>query len=59
MECLPPEFHDVAVLRRLIFAVVYLPKDTPKYWSVVAWFASHRNPGKMISPDSVKIAVEN
>ena len=38
---------------------MYLPKDIPEYWSVVAWFASHGNPGKTISPDSVKIAVEN
>ena len=60
MELLPSEFHDVTVLRRLIFASVYLPKDIPKYWSVIAWFVSHGSlKGKTLSPDSVKIAVEN
>ena len=60
MELLPSDFHDVTVLRRLIFASVYLPKDIPKYWSVIAWFVSHGSlKGKTLSPDSVKIAVEN
>ena len=60
MDLLPPEVLDVAVLRRIIFAVVHLPKDLPQYWSVVAWFASQGSPsGKSLQPDSVKIAVEN
>ena len=60
MDFLPPELHDVAVLRRVIFATVYLPKDLPQYWSVVAWFASYgSSKGKGLSPDTVKIAVEN
>ena len=26
---------DTAVLRRILFAVVYLPRDCPSYWEVV------------------------
>lgn len=54
MDLLPPELQDISVLRRVIFAVGYLPEDMPLYWEVVAQFASSD-----IKPDSIKIAVEN
>ena len=57
MELLAPELQDLTVLRRLIFAVVYLPKDLPQYWSVVGKFASQG--GKDLEPEIVRLAVEN
>jgi len=31
---------DVSVLRRLLFAVVHLPKDLPNFWGVAVEFAT-------------------
>ena len=46
--------------RRIIFAVVYLPKDLPHYWSVVSEFASRACKSvNSLQPDVVRIAVEN
>ncbi len=60
MELLPPQLQDAAVLRRLVFAAVHLPRDLPHYWSVVTQFASQGNQsGQRLEPESVKIAVEN
>ena len=60
MDLLPPELQDLTVLRRIIFAAVYLPRELPQYWSVVALFASQGiSTGKPLLPTSVKIAVEN
>ena len=57
MDLLPPELHDVAILRRILFASVYVPKDLPDYWLAVTNFASQG--GLSLQPQSVKIAVEN
>jgi len=57
MDLLPLEVLDVAVLRRILFASVHLPRDLPHYWSTIAQFASLT--GKSLQPESVKIAVEN
>ena len=57
MDLLPPELQDLAVLRRIIFAVAQLPKDMPQYWTVVTRFASLGD--KSLQPESVKVAVEN
>ena len=43
---LPPELQDVSVLRRLLFAVRYLPKDLPNYWSLVGAFITTQCRGK-------------
>ena len=58
MDLLPPELQDISVLRRVIFAVGYLPEDMPLYWSVVSQFASIGSKN-VIKPEAIKIAVEN
>ena len=48
---------DVSSLRRLLFAVKQLPKDTPNYWSIVCEFVF---PGKLdVDQDKVRVLVEN
>ena len=48
---------DVSSLRRLLFAVTQLPKDTPNYWSIVCEFVF---PGKLdVDQNKVRILVEN
>ena len=52
---------DPGVLRRMMFATSYLPRDLPNYWEVIVSFANQEsNPGKWdISPDIAKITMEN
>jgi hypothetical protein len=57
MEALPQEIQDLAILRRIIFASAYLPKDLPQYWSIVSVFASQGR--QVLQLESVRIAVEN
>jgi len=38
MDQLPVEFQDLSLLRSLLFAVTYLPKDLPQYWFIVEKF---------------------
>ena len=57
MDMLPPELQDVTILRRILFASAYLPRDLPNYWLAIAHFASHG--GLSLEYQSVKIAVEN
>lgn len=60
MELLPPELADITILRRILFASTYIPREFPGYWTVVTDFAkAGSSGGKMISPDTVKTAVEN
>ena len=60
MELLPIELRDPSTLRRLVFAVVSLPKDLPNYWSIVTEFvAIETEETEVLSPGSVRIAVEN
>ena len=59
MDLLPSELRDVAVLRRIIFASVYLPKDVPNYWSVLTQFATQECQLGSLQTESVKVAVEN
>ena len=60
MELLPVELRDPSILRRLVFAAVYLPRDLPYYWSIVTEFAGIESEGtKVLSPESVRVAVEN
>ena len=40
MDLLPAELQDAAILRRIIFAAAYLPKDVPHYWSIVGQFSA-------------------
>ena len=60
MEVLPVELRDIGILRRLVFAVVFLPKDLPHYWPIVTQFLSNESEkAKLLSPESVRVAVEN
>ena len=47
---------DTAVLRRILFAVVYLPKDCPNYWEVVSKFSATSD---LIDSQQVRVLVEN
>ena len=57
MEVLPVELRDPVLLRRLVFVVVYLPRDLPHYWSLISQFVGDRT--KDLSPESLRVAVEN
>ena len=60
MDLLPQEIQDLTVVRRIIFAVAYLPKDFPHYWSVVSESASRTcTSANDLQPDVVRLAVEN
>ncbi len=60
MELLPPELVDLTILRRILFASIYLPKEFPDYWTLVTDFATAGSSGdKKVSPEAVKTAVEN
>jgi len=60
MKFLPPQLADISILKRILFASTYLPKEFPEYWTVVTDFAKAGSSGnKMISPDTVKTTVEN
>lgn len=51
---------DISVLRRLSFAAVTLPRDTPKYWDLVVSFGFLKSSGFAIpSSDKVKVLLEN
>lgn len=53
-------FEDVSVLRRLLFAVVFLSPDLPLFWGVVVEFATSGRVSKLsVTPDQVKAIVEN
>ena len=59
MEFLPDEVQDPTILRRIIFAAVYLPKELPHYWSVVMQFASQaKKSGKTRHPEAVRMTVD-
>ena len=55
MEFLPVGLRDPAVLRRLMFAAVFLPKELPDYWSGITQFIGQEAETK----ESVRVAVEN
>ena len=47
--------QDTSVLRRLLFAIVYIPQDLPNYWGVALEFAVNRKDGKL----HLQMLVEN
>ena len=61
MDILPPEFPDVGVFRRMIFAATQLPEDVPQYWELVARFASQgmQKSAACLQSESVKLVIEN
>ena len=53
-------FEDVSVLRRLLFAAVFLSSELPLFWGVVIEFATARRVSKLsVTPDQVKAIIEN
>ena len=53
-------FKDVCVLRRLLFAVVFLSPELPMFWEVAVEFATAGEVLKLsVIPDQVKALVEN
>ena len=52
--------QDLAILRRILFAVSYLPKGLPNYWTVVCEFAGKAlSQPNSLKPNAVQMAVEN
>jgi len=53
-------FKDVSVLRRLLFAAVFLSPELPMFWEVVVEFATGGKVSKAsVTPDQVRAMVEN
>lgn len=53
-------FQDVSILRRLLFAVVFLNPELPMFWGVVVEFATAAKISKTsVTADQVKTLVEN
>ena len=51
---------NVSVIRRLLFAVVHLPKELPQLWGVALEFATHGKESKeSITPDQCRVLIEN
>lgn len=57
MDFVPPEVKDVAILRRALFASVYLPRDCPNYWNIVTQFAKG-NSNDNITPSMMKVTID-
>ncbi len=57
LKHLSQSFSELSVLRRLIFAIVSLPKDLPDLWNIAIKFAAGEN--VHLSESDVKIAIEN
>ena len=52
--------QDVAVLQRLLFAVVFLSPELPMFWGVVVEFATAGEVSKScITPEQAKVLIEN
>ena len=53
-------FQDVSVLRRLLFAAVFLSPELPMFWEVVVEFATAGKITKgSVTPDQVRALIEN
>ena len=60
LELLGKCISDVSVLRKLIFAAVFLPPDIPNLWTIALEFATAGTISqKCITPDVVKALMEN
>lgn len=59
MEVVRTKIRDVAMLRRLLFATAYIPKEVPGYWEIVAEFGCPlSSDGFSLSPESARVAME-
>lgn len=50
---------DVSVLRKLLFAVTFLPDDLPNRWDIAVQFAYSSHGAPSISADIAKMLSEN
>ena len=57
MEAIATQVKDVTMLKRLMFATDYLPKDIPSYWEVIARFGCSGG-DVTLSPESARVAME-
>lgn len=60
MDFIPPELKDLGLLRRALFASVYIPKACPNYWEIVTQFAkggSRSDEDRDVS--TVRVMIEN
>lgn len=57
MDLLASRIQDVSVIRRMLFAVSFLPRDYPHYWDTVTQFAFKGN--KQLDSAVVKLLMEN
>lgn len=58
MELVGSVVKDVSVLRRMLFATSFLPRDVPHYWEIIACFAC-RGSSTSLSGDKVKLLMDN
>lgn len=60
MEAVLKEVRDVSILKRLLFATAYIPKEMPGYWEVVARFGCPITvEGFSLSPESARVTMES
>ena len=60
LDLISKYLQDTSVLRRLLFAIVYIPQDLPNYWGVALEFAVNRKDGKLhLTSEQVQMLVEN
>ncbi len=58
MELVASEVRDVAVMRRLLFATAYLPKEVPNYWEIITSFACQGS-SVSLDPKAVEVMMGN
>ena len=60
MDLIPSEIKDLGVIRRAVFASMYLPQECPNYWSLVSEFATlNSSQIKDIDYITMKAIIEN
>lgn len=58
MDIFPKEIQDPKTVRRLLFAVSYLPEDIPQYWAILSDFVC-KDLSKPLSASDLQTAVDN
>jgi hypothetical protein len=57
MDLIPSDIKDLGVIRRAVFASMYLPQECPNYWSLVSEFATSNS--SKIDHITMKAIIEN
>ncbi len=58
MELAGSVVKEVSVLRRMLFATAFLPRELPHYWEIIASF-SCRGSSTSLAADRVKLLMDN